>query len=153
MLHTVAVTKGKLICFTWSYLNKKIWKEIRHFDLTFMWEPFLTFSNLLKVLEILNIPHLKNTLCPPTSSDKTLLLQVKYVQNDPRRVSRGCEIVSMSSLDRQTLEFCCRTPFNVIHLVLFILGAVAASDLCASELDCLVMVCQPVKEEDREGRD
>lgn len=47
----------------------------------------------------------------------------------------------------QTLQFCCRTPFDIIHLVVVVVvvGAVAASDLCASELDGLVMVCQPVR--------
>lgn len=41
---------------------------------------------------------------------------------------------------QETLEFSGGTPFNVIRLVLVIVGAVAASDLRASELDGLVVM-------------
>lgn len=44
-------------------------------------------------------------------------------------------------------EFRGRTPFNVLRLVVVIVGAVAASDLRASELDGLVMMRHAVKEQ------
>lgn len=45
-------------------------------------------------------------------------------------------------------EFRGRTPFNVLRLVVVVIvGAVAASDLRASELDRLVMMRHAVKEQ------
>lgn len=44
------------------------------------------------------------------------------------------------------LKLSCGTPFHIVRIVKFILRAVAALDLCASELDCLVVMCEPVRE-------
>lgn len=47
-----------------------------------------------------------------------------------------------------SLELCGWAPFDVICLVIvIIIRTVAATDLRASELDCLVVMCQPVEEQ------
>lgn len=55
MLHTLAVTKGKLICFTEGCLNKKR-KEFRHFDhkihLRKVVEIFNTLNTTLSALSV-----------------------------------------------------------------------------------------------------
>lgn len=60
-----------------------------------------------------------------------------------------CVLVRSVDPSFYPLQFSRRTPFNVVCLVLIVLGAVAASDLCASELDGLVMMRQSVKEQNR----
>lgn len=55
---------------------------------------------------------------------------------------------SMCGIQLLSLELCSRAPFDVIGLVIVvIIRAVAATDLRASELDRLVVMCQPVEEQ------
>lgn len=90
-----------------------------------------------------------------TSGDPHLKPLLKNVQNDPWNFDQFlCEVTLFSpqcphSESRfLSLELCSRAPFDVIRLVIVvIIGTIAATDLRASELDRLVVMCQPVEEQ------
>lgn len=50
---------------------------------------------------------------------------------------------------KRKLQFSRRTPFDVVRFLLVIIGAVAASDLRASELDGFLVVCKSVRGQHR----
>lgn len=95
-----------------------------------------------------------------TSGDPHLKPWLKNVQNDPWNFAQflsGVTLFFPSVLIQcaesrfLSLELCSRAPFDVIRLVIVvIIRAIAATDLRASELDRLVVMCQPVEEQQQQ---
>lgn len=98
-----------------------------------------------------------------TSGDPHLNPWLKNVQNDPWNFAQflsGVTLFFPPSVLIQcaesrflSLELCSWAPFDVICLVIIvIIRAIAATDLRASELDRLVVMCQPVEEQQQQRR-